>query len=70
MEAPEKQMMSAFMQLKLTREILVKAKSEYEKRNNSNKADKENAINVGSAISKLDEAYDEISAIWENDLNV
>ena len=31
-------------------------------------ADKENADNVARAIEFMNRAYDEVSAIWENDM--
>lgn len=61
-------MKQVFDKLSETRELLNKAKIEYDKRNDDSKADKENSKNVGNSILFLCKAYDEISAIKENDL--
>lgn len=68
MGTPEIIMKQVFDKLSETRELLNKAKIEYDKRNDDSKADKENSKNVGNSILFLCKAYDEISAIKENDL--
>lgn len=68
METPELIMKQVFEKLSETRHLLDQAKIEYEKRNNEDKGDYWNAINVGLSIGHLARAYDEISAIKENDL--
>lgn len=70
MERPEACMKEGFLHLQQTREWLEKAKIEYDKRSNFTKADSENSANVKSALHYLAAAYDEVSAIWENDINV
>lgn len=68
METPEVIMKIAFEKLSETRKLFVQAGYAYEKRNSEAKADKENYVNVLLAISHLAEAYDEVSAIYENDI--
>ena len=68
MQTPEQIMKQVFEKLSETRNLLDRAKIEYEKRNDNQRADKENSKNVGSCILYLCKAYDEISAIKENDL--
>jgi len=40
----------------------------YKQRNDEKKGDFFNARNVSTSVSLLADAYDEISAIWENDI--
>ncbi len=68
MEAPEKKMKIGFESLSKTRKYFEKAIVLYEKRNSEEHADKENVINIKNAIHLLAQAYDEVSAIWENDI--
>lgn len=42
----------------------------YKKRNDQSKADPENVVNLNKSILLMNQAYDEISAIWENDINI
>lgn len=42
----------------------------YTRRNSFDKADPENVVNIAKATNLLNLAYDELSAIWENDINV
>ena len=42
----------------------------YIARNDDDKADSYNADNVKRALKLMAQAYDEVSAIWENDINV
>ena len=68
MGIPEKTMKQVFEKLSEIRDLLDKAKVEYDKRNDDSKADKENSNNITLSILYLCKAYDEISAIKENDL--
>ena len=68
MKAPERKMKIGFESLSKTRNYFEKAIVEYEKRNSEIHADKENVINIKKAIHLLNQAYDEVSAIWENDI--
>lgn len=70
MELPEELMKEGFFTLQTTREYFLKAKIAYDKRRSKEKADFENSINVQKALQLLGQAYDEVSAIWENDINV
>lgn len=70
METPEDIMKIVFQNLSETRTLLEKAKVVYKERNDSATADPENVINIDKSILHLAHAYDEISAIWENDINV
>lgn len=70
MRTPEVIMTEAFEKLSQTRKLLEEAESSYKKRNNDNKADKENAANCRKSILHIAHAYDEVSAILENDINV
>jgi len=67
---PEKSMKKGFKYLKKARRAFNKGVVLYKERNDEKKADIENVINTTAAIHYLDEAYDEISAIWENDINI
>lgn len=67
---PEQQMKIGFDALRTAREAFEAAIHLYQKRNDSNRADDLNAENTLNACYLLDKAYDEISAIWENDINV
>jgi hypothetical protein len=68
LDKPETLMKQGFESLSATRSYFKNAVVEYQKRNSSAKADPENAKNVQEAINLLNKAYDEISAIWENDI--
>lgn len=70
MEEPEVWMQLGFDALGIVRRSFEKAKVAYDKRGSEEKADKENAINVTKSLQLLSQAYDEVSAIWENDINV
>lgn len=70
METPEDIMKSAFQKLSETRSLLEKAQLAYKKRNDEAIADPQNVKNIDKSILHLAHAYDEISAIWENDINV
>jgi len=65
---PEKAMEQGFIHLRKAREYFERGVSLYDKRNDDSKADKENSENTKNAIKLLNEAYDEVSAIWENDI--
>ena len=67
---PEEVMKMAFEYLSKTRSALTEARLIYLTRNNEGKADQENAANITLSLQHIGEAYDEISAIWENDINV
>ena len=67
---PEQQMKIGFDALRTAREAFEAAIPLYQKRNDNNRADDLNAENTSKAIYLLGKAYDEISAIWENDINV
>lgn len=67
MERPEMFMKEGFENLSATRECFEKAVIEYDKRDEAGNV---NSINVKAAIHRLAQAYDEVSAIWENDINV
>jgi hypothetical protein len=64
----EKKMELGFNHLRKVREYFDKAIPLYEKRNDDARGDKENIENIKSAIHYLALAYDEVSAIWENDI--
>ena len=70
MERPEELMKEGFEALQKTRELFSEAFKAYNTRSDFVKADPENAANVKSALHYLAAAYDEVSAIWENDINV
>lgn len=70
METPEKLMKEGFENLSKTRELFAEAFKAYNTRSNFVKADPQNAANVKSALHYLAAAYDEVSAIWENDINI
>lgn len=65
---PEELMKQGFESFFNAREFFEKSVVEYAKRGDIAKADRENTVNVKAAISFLAKAYDEISAIWENDI--
>lgn len=67
MGTPEELMKEGFENLSKTRECFEKAVIEYDKRDESGNV---NSINVKVAIHRLAQAYDEVSAILENDINV
>ena len=67
---PEHIMKPMFNNLFETQKGLRVALGLYEKRMDESKADAENIVNINKAIQLLSQAYDEISAIWENDINV
>jgi hypothetical protein len=66
---PEELMKEGFEYLSKTRECFEKAKAAYDSRANFVKADPKNAANVKSALHFLAAAYDEVSSIWENDMD-
>jgi len=70
MNAPEDFMKIGIVKMLESRYNLSQALPLYVSRNNDNKADSYNSDNVRRAIKLLSQAYDEISAIWENDINV
>jgi hypothetical protein len=63
-------MKKGFESLSKTRELFGEAFKAYNTRSDFKKADPENAANVKASIHYLSAAYDEVSAIWENDINV
>lgn len=65
---PEKVMKKGFGALSIAKHCFEAAVSMYEHRNNEQKADKENAVNIKAAVEYLNKAYDEVRAIYENDL--
>lgn len=67
METPEELMKQGFESLSKTRYFFENAVIEYDKRDLPGNV---NSINVKVAINRLAQAYDEVSAIWENDINV
>jgi len=70
MNTPEQFMKPGFEHLNQARECFSKALPLYKARNSSDKSDQYNIDDIKRAIMLLDKAYDEISAIWENDINV
>jgi len=70
MNTPEYFMMHGFNDLNNARVNFEQALPLYIARNDDDKADSYNADNVKRALKLMAEAYDEISAIWENDINV
>lgn len=70
MISPEQSMKPGFIALSQARQYFEQALPLYIARNNDNKADSYNADNVKRALKLMSQAYDEISAIWENDINV
>lgn len=67
---PEYFMQQGFINLNEAHRFFEQALLLYIARNDDNKADTYNTDNVKRALKLLAEAYDEISAIWENDINV
>lgn len=67
METPEELMKQGFENLSKTRDCFEKAVIEYDKRDLPGNV---NSVNIKIAIHRLAQAYDEVSAIWENDINV
>lgn len=70
MNTPEEFMQIGIVKMLESRYNLSQALPLYIARNDDNKADSYNANNVKRALKLLSQAYDEISAIWENDINV
>lgn len=70
MNTPESFMEPGFIALSQARQNFEQALPLYIARNDDNKADSYNADNIKRALRLMAEAYDEISAIWENDINV
>ena len=68
MDRPELLMKMGFEHLIETTEFFNHAAILYSQRKAS--ADAENEANVKKAIGLLYQAWDEVSAIWENDINV
>lgn len=69
-KTPEELMKEGFENLSKTRELFCEAFKAYNTRSDFTKADPENAANVKSSLHYLAAAYDEVSAIWENDINI
>lgn len=69
-KTPEYFMKLGFEYLSYSRKKFEQALPLYIARNDDNRADTYNADNVKRALKLLAQAYDEISAIWENDINV
>ena len=67
---PEYFMQQGFINLSEARGFFEQALPLYIARNDDNKGDQYNIDDIKRAIMLLDKAYDEISAIWENDINV
>lgn len=70
MNTPEYFMMHGFNDLNNARVNFEQALPLYIARNDDSKADEYNIQDLKLAIKLLADAYDEISAIWENDINV
>lgn len=66
MKTPEELMKEGFENLSKTRECFTQAGIEYNIRDG---LDNVNSVNIKAAIHLLAQAYDEVSAIWENDIN-
>ena len=64
---PEELMKQGFESFFKARECFEKAVVEYDKRDGTENV---NSVNLKAAIHRLAQAYDEVSAIWENDINV
>ncbi len=69
-KSPEDFMKIGFMALSQARTNFELALPLYIARNDDDKADSYNADNVKRALKLMAQAYDEVSAIWENDINV
>jgi hypothetical protein len=67
-EKPEMLMADGFDHFFTARETFENAVESYKERNCEETADSINAVNVGNAIHYMARAYDELSAIWENDI--
>jgi hypothetical protein len=67
-EKPEMLMADGFDHFFTARECFENAVKAYQERNCEETADSINAVNVGNAIHYMARAYDELSAIWENDI--
>ena len=70
MEEPEKIMKEGLEAFFKARECFKKAILAYKNRGDEAKGDTYNAINVASAIKFMANAYNDLSEIWENDINV
>lgn len=70
MNTPEKFMLPGFIALSEARHNFEQALPLYTARNDDKTADSYNADNVKRALKLMAQAYDEISAIWENDINI
>ena len=68
METPEMIMKQAFDNLSKAMEGFKRAVKLYDERNDPVRADHENSVNTTAAVKLLAAAYDEVSAIRENDL--
>lgn len=66
---PESVMAKYFETLNQARKLLEQAETLYKQRDNDCKGDKFNAINCRKSILHLAHAYDEVSAIKENDID-
>lgn len=69
-ETPEYFMKLGFDYLHYSRKKFEQALPLYMARNDDNRADSYNAENLKKALQLMNQAYDEISVIWENDINV
>ena len=65
---PEKVIEDGFRDLFRTRKAFEQAVKLYDQRNNLERADQLNSANVKEAIRLLDNAYDMVSEIYENDM--
>jgi len=70
MNTPESFMLPGFVSLNQARQNFEQAVPLYIARNDSDKGDEYNIQDLKRALKLLADAYDEISAIWENDINV
>ena len=64
---PEELMKEGFESFFKTRDCFLKAVTEYNLRDGSENV---NSVNIMNAVHCLSQAYDEVSSIWENDINV
>ena len=67
---PEHHMKKALLNMNELAKNLMSAHAEYVARNDAAKADEQNAKNVRDAIKLINQSYDCISEIVENDLDL
>ena len=67
---PEFHIKKALLSMNELAKNLMSAHAEYVARNDDSKADKQNAKNVRDAIKLINQSYDCISEIVENDLDL